>query len=119
MAEATARPAVPTPSSTAASGIARGRELLGQQPTHAVADHDRRLADAVVGVERDGEALVDAGAGEDGVVGGFATGQGRGVHGVARGFEDSRVHGSSSEGLPNTPCRNRIGGRSRIVGRHP
>ena len=67
-----------------------GGDLLGEQTAHAVADDDRGLPDAVVGVEGDGEALLDAGAGQHGVVGGFAAGHRGRVHGVSRGFEESR-----------------------------
>jgi hypothetical protein len=55
-----------------------------------VADHDGRLPDAVVGLEGDGEALPDAGAGEHRVVGGVAAGQCGRMHGVSGGFEETR-----------------------------
>jgi hypothetical protein len=55
-----------------------------------VTDHDGRLPDPVVGVERHREEFLDAGARECRIVGRLAAGQQRRVHDVSGGFEEAR-----------------------------
>ena len=76
-------------SSTAARGVRAGGDLLGQQSAHAVADHDRGSVEAVVGLQRDIEAVVDAGPAQHVVARRVAAGKSRGVGFEARGLEEA------------------------------